>query len=77
MHVLFQQNPKKGRFCFELRMSGGKGYTFAAENEEDVNDWINAFKAALKKNQDCQETHQSDEALDKGRNINVKLTRIM
>lgn len=75
MHVLFQQNPKKGRFCFELRMSGGKGYTFAAENEEDVNDWINAFKAALKKNQDCQETHQSDEALDKGRRIRVKQTR--
>lgn len=48
-------------------MSGGKGYTFAAENEEDVNDWINAFKATLKKNQDNQETHQSDEALDKGR----------
>lgn len=56
-------------------MAGGKGYTFAAENEEDVNDWINAFKAALKKNQDCQETHQSDEALDKGRSIKVKLTR--
>lgn len=47
-------------------MSGGKGYTFAAENEDEVTEWINAFKAALKKSQDSQETHQSDEALDKG-----------
>ncbi|CAH0700754.1 unnamed protein product [Spodoptera exigua] len=65
------RNPKKGRFCFELRMAGGKGYTFAAENEEDVNDWINAFKAALKKNQDNQETHQSDEALDKDADVSL------
>lgn len=48
-------------------MSGGKGYTFSGENEEDMNDWINAFNAALKKNYDNQDNHQSDEALDKGK----------
>lgn len=47
-------------------MSGGKGYTFASENEEDMNDWITAFNATLKKNYDNQDNHQSDEALDKG-----------
>lgn len=46
-------------------MSGNKGYTFATETEEEMNDWINAFKAALKKNVD-HETQQSDEVLDKG-----------
>lgn len=47
-------------------MAGGKGYTFSTENEEEMNDWINAFNAALKKNQDNQENNQNDEALDKG-----------
>lgn len=46
-------------------MSGNKGYTFASENEEDMNDWINAFQAALKKNQD-QDGQQTDEVMDKG-----------
>lgn len=46
-------------------MSGNKGYTFSADNEDEMNDWINAFKAALKKTQD-QEIHQNDEVLDKG-----------
>lgn len=52
-------------------MSGNKGYTFATENEEDMNDWINAFKAALKKNQD-QEGQQTDEVLDKGLFLVIK-----
>lgn len=60
------QNPKRGRYCFELRMAGGKGYSFSADNEEEMNDWITAFNAALKKNQDNQESHQNDEVLDKG-----------
>ncbi|XP_026738501.1 dedicator of cytokinesis protein 9 isoform X2 [Trichoplusia ni] len=65
------RNPKRGKYCFELRMSGGKGYTFAAENEDEVTEWINAFKAALKKSQDSQETHQSDEALDKDADVSL------
>ncbi|KAL0894603.1 hypothetical protein ABMA27_013165 [Loxostege sticticalis] len=64
------RNPKRGRFCFELRMAGGKGYTFATENEEDMNDWINAFNAALKK-KDCEENNQNDEILDKDADVSL------
>lgn len=45
-------------------MAANKGYTFATENEEEMNEWINAFKAALKKN--SQENSQAEEILDKG-----------
>ncbi|KAG6459344.1 dedicator of cytokinesis protein 9 isoform X2 [Manduca sexta] len=65
------RNPKRGKFCFELRMSAGKGYTFSADNEEEMNEWINAFNAALRKNQDNQETHQSDETLDKDADVSL------
>ncbi|XP_061379186.1 dedicator of cytokinesis protein 9 isoform X2 [Danaus plexippus] len=65
------KNTKRARYCFELRMSGNKGYTFAAENEEEMNEWIKAFEAALKKNQD-QSIDQSEETLD--RDADVSLT---
>ncbi|XP_041973645.1 dedicator of cytokinesis protein 9 [Aricia agestis] len=64
------KNAKRGRFCFELRMAGNKGYTFAAENEEELNDWLNVFNAALKKNQD-QDNHQNDEIIDKDADISL------
>lgn len=47
-------------------MAGGKGYTFSSDNEEEMNEWISAFQAALKKDHNDQENHQNDEALDKG-----------
>ncbi|RVE53287.1 hypothetical protein evm_002120 [Chilo suppressalis] len=65
------KNPKRGRYCFELRMAGGKGYTFATENEKSLNEWIVAFNAALKKNQDSQENNQSDETLDKDADVSL------
>ncbi|XP_023290391.1 dedicator of cytokinesis protein 9 isoform X2 [Orussus abietinus] len=35
------RNPKRGRYCFELRMSGTqKSYTFAADNETELQDWL-------------------------------------
>ncbi|XP_043521247.1 dedicator of cytokinesis protein 9 [Frieseomelitta varia] len=35
------RNPKRGRYCFELRMSGThKSYTLAADNETDMQDWL-------------------------------------
>lgn len=43
-------------------MAGGKGYTFAAENEEDLNEWINVFSATLKKDQDNQENNQPEDS---------------
>ncbi|XP_013200563.1 dedicator of cytokinesis protein 9 isoform X1 [Amyelois transitella] len=65
------RNQKRGRYCFELRMAGGKGYTFATENEEDMNDWIAAFNAALKKKLDSSEEQQSDEVLDKDADVSL------
>lgn len=47
-------------------MSGGKGYTFSSDNEDEMNDWIHAFQAALKKGHSDQENIQNDEALDTG-----------
>ncbi|KAJ2944618.1 hypothetical protein O0L34_g3971 [Tuta absoluta] len=64
------KNPKRGRFSFELRMSGGKGYSFSADSEEDMNDWITAFKAALKKSHETQE-QQIDEVLDKDADVSL------
>lgn len=57
-------------------MSGNKGYTFASENEEDMNDWINAFQAALKKNQD-QDGQQTDEVMDKGLFLFIKYLMLL
>ncbi|XP_052757821.1 dedicator of cytokinesis protein 9 isoform X1 [Galleria mellonella] len=65
------KNPKRGRFCFELRMAGGKGYTFSTDNDEEMNEWINAFNAALKKKLDSQEGHQNDEVLDKDADVSL------
>lgn len=47
-------------------MAGGKGYTFSTETEEEMNDWINVFTAALKKGQSDHENNQNDDAIDKG-----------
>ncbi|KPI93942.1 Dedicator of cytokinesis protein 9 [Papilio xuthus] len=63
------RNTKRGRYCFELRMAANKGYTFATENEEEMNEWINAFKAALKKN--SQDNSQAEEILDKDADISL------
>lgn len=52
-------------------MSGGKGYTFSSDNEDEMNEWINTFQAALKKGHNDQDHHQNDEALDKGKPVNL------
>ncbi|KAL9930008.1 dedicator of cytokinesis protein Ziz isoform 2-T3 [Glossina fuscipes fuscipes] len=45
------QNPKRGRFCFELRMTAGhKSFTLAAENEEDFKDWLSKLSSVLQQN---------------------------
>ncbi|KAH0567488.1 dedicator of cytokinesis protein 9 isoform X3 [Cotesia glomerata] len=42
------RNPKRGRFCFELRMSGThKFYTFAADNETDMQEWLLKLSSVL------------------------------
>ncbi|XP_075153497.1 dedicator of cytokinesis protein Ziz isoform X2 [Haematobia irritans] len=45
------QNPKRGRYCFELRMTEGhKSFTLAAENEDDLKDWLNKLSSVLQQN---------------------------
>ncbi|XP_034950532.1 dedicator of cytokinesis protein 9 isoform X2 [Chelonus insularis] len=42
------RNPKRGRYCFELRMSGThKFYTFAADNETDMQEWLLKLSSVL------------------------------
>uniref|UniRef100_A0A1I8PPX3 Dedicator of cytokinesis protein 9 n=1 Tax=Stomoxys calcitrans TaxID=35570 RepID=A0A1I8PPX3_STOCA len=45
------QNPKRGRYCFELRMTEGhKSFTLAAENEDDFKDWLLKLSSVLQQN---------------------------
>ncbi|XP_046801716.1 dedicator of cytokinesis protein 9 isoform X4 [Lucilia cuprina] len=45
------QNPKRSRYCFELRMTAGhKSFTLAAENEEDLKDWLSKLSLVLQQN---------------------------
>ncbi|XP_026329927.1 dedicator of cytokinesis protein 9 isoform X2 [Hyposmocoma kahamanoa] len=43
----------------------------SSDNEDDMNEWINAFQAALKKGPSDQEIHQNDEALDKDADVSL------
>nr|CAH7754240.1 unnamed protein product [Callosobruchus chinensis] len=45
------KNLKRGRYCFELRMtSGHKSYLLAAENETDFKDWLSKLSSVLQQN---------------------------
>lgn len=42
------RNPKRGRYCFELRMSGThKSYSLAADTEADMQDWLLKLSSVL------------------------------
>lgn len=67
------QNPKRGRFCFELRMTAGhKSFTLAAENEADMQDWMNKLQSTLHQNKLQEDTRLA--SLERGNYFNfVKL----
>ncbi|XP_023704534.1 dedicator of cytokinesis protein 9 isoform X3 [Cryptotermes secundus] len=45
------RNSKRGRFCFELRMTAGhKSYSLAAENELELQDWLSKLNSVLQQN---------------------------
>ncbi|KAJ8944837.1 hypothetical protein NQ314_009378 [Rhamnusium bicolor] len=45
------KNLKRGRFCFELRMTAGhKSYLLAAENESDLKEWLSKLSSVLQQN---------------------------
>lgn len=44
-------NSKRGRFCFELRMTAGhKSFTLAADSEQDMQDWLGKLQTVLQQN---------------------------
>ncbi|XP_055599906.1 dedicator of cytokinesis protein 9 isoform X2 [Uranotaenia lowii] len=45
-------NPKKGRFCFELKMTAGqhKSFTLAADDEADMEDWLKKISSVIAQN---------------------------
>ncbi|PSN40266.1 Dedicator of cytokinesis protein 11 [Blattella germanica] len=45
------RSSKRGRFCFELRMTAGhKSYSLAAENESELQDWLSKLNSVLQQN---------------------------
>ncbi|GLG92417.1 Dedicator of cytokinesis protein 9 [Gryllus bimaculatus] len=50
------RNPKRGRFCFELRMiAGHKSFSLAAESEAEMADWMAKLSAVLQHNRQQEE----------------------
>lgn len=44
-------NPKRGKNCFELRMTAGhKSFLLAAENETEMQDWLSKLQSVLHQN---------------------------
>ncbi|KAK0080760.1 hypothetical protein PV326_008002, partial [Microctonus aethiopoides] len=42
------RNSKRGRYCFELKMTGtNKSYTFAADNETEMQEWLLKLSSVL------------------------------
>lgn len=49
-------NTKRGRFCFELRMTEGhKSFTLAADSEPDLQDWLAKLQTVLQQQNRLQE----------------------
>lgn len=45
------QNPKRGKYCFELHMcEGHKSFTLAAENDTELQDWLTKLHSVLLQN---------------------------
>ncbi|KAI5737707.1 hypothetical protein M8J76_015984 [Diaphorina citri] len=54
------RNSKKGRYCFELRMSGTqKSYCLAAESETDLQDWLLKLNLIISQNRVQEERRSS------------------
>ena len=48
---IFPQNSKRGRYCFELRMTAGhKSFVLAAENDTEFKDWLAKLSSVLQQN---------------------------
>lgn len=71
----FTQNPKRGRFCFELRMCAGhKSFTLAADNESDMQDWLSKLQSVLNQNKMQEDTRSA--SLEREKSKKSTLNRI-
>lgn len=62
------QNTKRGRYCFELRMTAGhKSYVFAAENETEFRDWLSKLSSVLQQNKLQEEKRAA--SLERGNSL--------
>lgn len=53
-------NLKRGRFCFELRMTEGhKSFTLAADSEPDMQDWLAKLQTVLQQNKIQEDKHSA------------------
>lgn len=53
-------NAKRGRFCFELRMTEGhKSFTLAADSESDLQDWLAKLQTVLQQNKIQEDKHSA------------------
>lgn len=51
-------NAKRGRFCFELRMTEGhKSFTLAADSDADMQDWLGKLQTVLQQNKLQEDRH--------------------
>lgn len=51
------RNPKRGKYCFELKMNGPhKSYVLSAENEEELQDWIIKLTTVIQHYKQQEET---------------------
>ncbi|XP_064615017.1 dedicator of cytokinesis protein 9-like [Liolophura sinensis] len=41
------RNTKKGKFCFEVQMQNGQHYLFGAENESELEEWMQTLKRVI------------------------------
>lgn len=54
------QNPKRGKNCFELRMTAGhKSFTLAADNENEMQDWLSKLQSVLNQNKIQEDTRSA------------------
>ncbi|XP_022919235.2 dedicator of cytokinesis protein 9 [Onthophagus taurus] len=65
------KNGKRGRFCFELRMTDGqKSYVLAADNESEFKDWLAKLVSVLQQNKAQEEKRAG--SLERDRNSPVQ-----
>lgn len=57
-------NTKRGRFCFELRMTEGhKSFTLAADSEPDLQDWLAKLQTVLQQNRLQEQDKQQQQVV--------------